>query len=113
MMKQWKQCCGRLVIISLVSFAPALAADQSEPLDLSLAEASPYRTTFEFSDDRLGGFERKKMTKDLRVRGWELSDNIYFGQAKVGKKWGLGFVYENGDTIYGLNHRGIQVMKRF
>jgi hypothetical protein len=81
------------------------------PLDLSLASSSS--TSFEFTDQKLGGFERKRMGKDLRIRGWRISNHLYVGQAKVAKKWGLGLVYEVNNTVYGLNHRGLQIMKRF
>ena len=37
------------------------------------------------------------------VRGWQVAKNIYLGQAKVAKKWGLGLVYERGNTVYGIN----------
>jgi len=53
------------------------------------------------------------MGKDLRIRGWRISNHLYVGQAKVAKKWGLGLVYEVNNTVYGLNHRGLQIMKRF
>ena len=95
-----------LVMSMALSAGPTSA---QEPLNLKLDEAP----RFEFEDTKLGGFERKKLSRDLRLRGWEVGNGIYFGQAKVGKKWGLGFVFENGDVVYGLNNRGIQVMKRF
>lgn len=83
------------------------------PLDLSLASSSNASINFEFTDQKLGGFERKRMSKDLRIRGWRITDHLYVGQAKVAKKWGLGLVYEVDNTVYGLNHRGLQITKRF
>lgn len=82
----------------------------SEPLDLSVPETDEHR--FDFQDTRLAGFERRKVTSDLRLRGWDVGNGIYFGQAKVGRKWGVGFLYEDGDTVYGLNNRGLQVVKK-
>ncbi len=97
----------KVLVISLALCAGSVAAQ--EPLDLNIKKLA----RFEFDDARLGGFERKKLSRDVRLRGWQVGNGIYFGQARVAKKWGLGFVYENGDTVYGLNNRGIQVMKRF
>ena len=109
-----KQALSILVITGLLFHASTLQADQeSAPLELSLADISFSSPQFEFTDERLGGFERKKMTKDVRIRGWKVTDRMYVGQAKVAKKWGLGLVYENGNTVYAVNHRGFQVMKRF
>ncbi len=113
MKRKYRTFCASLAIAALLGIATPAVADETDSLDLALVDVSSYTTTFEFSEERLGGFERKKLTRDLKVRGWEVAENVYFGQAKVGKKWGLGFVYEDGDTVYGLNHRGLQVMKRF
>jgi hypothetical protein len=57
--------------------------------------------------------QKLKVTKQLRVRGWEISDNIYFGQTKVGGKWGPGLLIDHDEYVYGINHRGIQVLRRF
>lgn len=59
------------------------------------------------------GLVRFKADKGMRVRGWEVTDNLYFGQAKVGKKWGVGFVWDRGDHYYGLNNQGFSYLKRF
>ena len=65
-----------------------------------------------FHEVKLGGFERRKITSELRVRGWKIG-NALVGQTKVAGHWGLGFVLQQGATTYGVNHRGIQVMRRF
>lgn len=59
------------------------------------------------------GLVRFKVDKTLRVRGWQVGKNIYFGQAKVGKKWGLGLVVDRGNHYYGINHRGLSYLKKF
>ena len=69
--------------------------------------------SLEFNDFKSSGFERRKLTDQLRVRGWQVGRNTYFGQARVDDRWGLGFVVDRGDTIYGINHHGIQVLKKF
>lgn len=59
------------------------------------------------------GLVRFKAAKTMRVRGWQVGSNIYFGQAKVGKKWGLGLVIDRGDHYYGINNRGLSYLKKF
>lgn len=59
------------------------------------------------------GLVRFKADKRMRVRGWEVMDNIYFGQAKVGRKWGVGLVVDRGTHYYGLNNRGVSFLKKF
>lgn len=114
---------GKLVDMKIhrfASFAPclilvlwcqsSLAADEvtrSPELNLSAPVA------YDFVNENSAGLYRKKLSSDFRIRGWEIADSLYFGQAKVGNKWGLGMVFQSGDTAYGINHRGIQVMKRF
>lgn len=49
----------------------------------------------------------------MRVRGMEIGDRMYFGQAKVGGQWGLGIVIDRGEYAYGANNRGLSIMKRF
>jgi hypothetical protein len=46
------------------------------------------------------------------IRGWQLGDGVYFGQAKVGKKWGVGVIVDRGQYVYGINNRGIQLLRR-
>jgi len=60
-----------------------------------------------------GNISKYKMSKDLRIRGWQFSDKVYFGQAKVGKKWGIGVIVDRGQYVYGINNQGIQVLRRF
>jgi len=59
------------------------------------------------------GLVRFKADKTLRIRGWEISQNVYFGQAKIGKKWGVGLVVDRGSHYYGLNNHGISYLKKF
>lgn len=98
-----------LVFIALLGFTAYSMA--TEPQQLKLEPRNI--TTFEFDDSLPIGLERKRFADSIRVRGWQVGSNVYFGQTKVGKKWGLGVAVERGDTVYGLNHRGIQVLKRF
>ena len=76
---------------------------------VSVQRVSP---VIDFQDQRLSGLTYLKATSELRVRGWEIRDNFYFGQTKVGNKWGLGILIERDSFVYGINNRGIQILKR-
>jgi len=92
-----------------------LAAEEVRGIESSGRQALEMSlpATYNFVNELPTGFYRKKLSSDFRIRGWEISDSLYLGQAKVGDKWGLGMVFQNGNTAYGINHRGIQVMKSF
>jgi hypothetical protein len=54
-----------------------------------------------------------KFSKNLKVRGFQISEGVYFGQAKVAGKYGLGFVVDKKVYSWGVNNRGISIAKRF
>jgi len=98
-----------LIAVSFLTLSTNIIAEE---LDFYQLDRAP-GMQLQFDDMKLGGFERYKLNNKMRVRGWQFGEKTYIGQTKVGKKWGLGFVFENGDTVYGVNHRGIQIMRRF
>ncbi len=108
------------LLLGLLILAGTSGAAAEENLHVSLStlktleaqEAQEAQSAFAISNSRLKGIERRRYSGSLRVRGWAIADSVYFGQAKVANQWGLGFVYENKDTYYGVNHRGIHVMRR-
>ncbi len=103
-----------LAACSLVLLTPDLRADESDRVfDFSAREDTAISTVYEFDGDPALGFERKNIAKNLRIRGWEISNRLYVGQAKVANKWGIGLVYDHGATVFGINHRGLQILKRF
>jgi len=53
------------------------------------------------------GLQRLKIDKSMRVRGWEIKDNLYFGQTRVGSKWGVGMMMNDGNFAYGVNNKGV------
>lgn len=85
----------------------------ADSLELTLSESDLASFEYEFEERTLGGFERLKVGDGIRVRGWQVGAHTHFGQTKVNDKWGLGFVYQNGNTSYGVNHRGIEFNRRF
>ena len=52
-------------------------------------------------------------TKSLKVTGFKLAEGVYMGHAKVGGKYGLGVVVKRKTFSWGINNRGISIMKRF
>lgn len=91
---------------------PPVLASYSAPDYMSLYD-DPSEISLKSNKNYPLGLTRFKADKGMRVRGWEIRDNIYFGQAKVGKKWGLGLVVDRGTHYYGINNRGVSFLKKF
>lgn len=99
------------MIVAIVSLVMSAGSFAEELVTWQLATASPAQ--YQFDTSAVAGLESRKITSEFRIRGFEVASNVYVGQTKVADSWGLGVVYERGDTYFGMNHRGIQVMKRF
>ena len=54
-----------------------------------------------------------KVKKHMKVRGFEVSENIYFGQTKIAKEWGYGLVIDKGSYAYGISNQGAAFYKEF
>ncbi len=85
--------------------APQAAADEELQL-LPQTEVFRFNTEDKF-------FEKRKYSEDFRIKGWEVSENVYFGEAKVAGRKGPGLVVEQGNLSWGFNHRGAEVLFRF
>lgn len=79
---------------TMVAISPVMA---NEKLDVKYSKSIK---AFEFS-------------KSLKVRGFEVSDGVYMGQAKVGGKYGFGVVVDRKNFSWGVNNRGLSISKRF
>lgn len=53
------------------------------------------------------GYQQVKLDKSMRIRGWKIKDQLYVGQARVGKQWGLGVMMTQGNFTYGWNNKGV------
>ena len=93
----------------LLAISIDVPAEELDTLNLLPVRAS---LNLNFEQMKAGGFERRKISKDFRIRGWQIGQNTYFGQTKVDDHWGVGFVFEKGDIAYGMNHRGIQFTRK-
>ncbi|MEE8060052.1 MAG: hypothetical protein V3T17_19800 [Pseudomonadales bacterium] len=92
-----KQVC-KLVLMSFVSaILNSQAAQASEELTLKYGKT----------------IKVMKFSKNLKIRGFEIAQGVYIGQAKVAGKYGFGVVVDKKDFSWGINHRGISILKRF
>ena len=100
-------CCVSGSCLAESAASPMLTA----PLDLSFtAVPSPVFDAGTFDASRMA---RLRYHPQLRVNGWQLGSHTYVGQARVGGQWGLGLLIDRGDNVFGVNHRGVQWLKRF
>ena len=58
-------------------------------------------------------FESIKYGRGLKVKGWRLSEGVYFGGVKVDGEYGPGVVFDKGAYVWGFNHERIQFRLRF
>ena len=108
------------IILSLLAMTTIATA---EPLLLSTQglDTAGEMQTINFSSDRTtlaatpaaNSFEQHRFSDNLRVRGWQVAQNLYFGQAKVADKWGIGLLLKKDSIVYGVNHRGLQITRQF
>ncbi|MBK9130757.1 MAG: hypothetical protein IPM20_03810 [Gammaproteobacteria bacterium] len=56
---------------------------------------------------------RYSVDNNFKVRGWKLSPEIYFGNAKINGEWGVGLLVDKGGYAYGINNTQASFMWRF
>lgn len=72
----------------------------------------PDTEVFQFNtEDKF--YDKRTYTDSFRMKGIEISPNIYFGEAKIGGEKGPGFVIEKGDWYWGFNHQGAEILLKF
>jgi hypothetical protein len=106
-----------LWVLAMASTATA------EPLVLSTLGSNPMTDVqaINFSSEQssfdtalsANTFERHRFSDNLRVRGWRVAQDLYFGQAKVADRWGIGLLLKKDKVVYGVNHRGVQITRQF
>jgi hypothetical protein len=52
-------------------------------------------------------WESVKFSDDLRIKGWQVGDGVYFGSAKIAGENGPGLIFEQEGYSWGFNHQGI------
>lgn len=95
------------------SATDALAAD---PGDFSPMMSGNHDVRFEFKRPELAGFETDRLRnrlQSIQVRGWHVAHSAWFGQTRIAHHSGVGLVVQNGNTVYQLNNRGLQITKYF
>lgn len=117
---QCSTVCAAAVLCAALQAHPALAQDDSSksaPGSINSYNASDYdllppTEAFRFnSSDEF--YQKHRFSDDLRVKGVEIGDRIYFGEARVAGERGIGFVMKRGDFYWGVNYRGAELLFRF
>ncbi len=88
---------------------PLAVAPMVSDLDLQLlpqTEAFRFNTEDEF-------YEKRRYSESFRIKGVEISNGVYFGEARVAGRKGPGIVVERGEFSWGFNHRGAELLFRF
>ena len=99
----------RLVGVQLLVITAlfALPSQAGEGLDLL-----PRTETFRLNtQDKF--YETRKYSKNFKIKGWLVYEDIYFGQAKIAGENGPGLVIEKEDYSWGFNHRGAELLIKF
>lgn len=59
------------------------------------------------------GVYKYKFNSSFSLRGWRLSQNVYFGQTKAFGTTRYGLLIDKGDYAYGLMNQQISILKNF
>ena len=113
-------------LLTLVLFLSDASADAQGNLDTSplwltsfpaQSEFAPAQKSIsselQFRDEKVANLRQIKLTSELRIRGWKISDKFYVGHTKVANRWGVGVLVEHRGLVFGVNNRGVQILKRF
>lgn len=99
-----KQSFSRTLLVA----AGVMFALQSQALDLTL---DPDELQPEGPRD---AFIAKSFTAGTQIRGYAITEAVYFGQSKVAGEYGVGFVVDRDDNVsLGISHRGVSITKVF
>jgi len=79
----------------------------------SVSFQGPTSPDMQFRDGSIGNLKYLRLTKELRIRGWKVRENVYVGHTKVANRWGLGVLVKHRGVVYGINNRGLQILKQF
>jgi hypothetical protein len=93
-----KKQLGKLLLISMLGAVTASNA----------AEAAEDPDVKQFKSVKVLQFSDK-----LKIRGFEIADSVYMGQAKVAGKYGFGFVVDRKSYAWGISNRGVSIHKSF
>ena len=93
-----------LAMAAFMAFSQPLMATEE------LAEQQPNAQTL---DLKFSSIQSKTYDQNLKVRGIKLGSKMYLGHAKVAGRNGFGFMVEEENFSWGVNHRGIAISKRF
>ena len=100
---------GRLVGVQLLVIMGLYALPSQAQGELDLL---PPTETFRFNSENKF-YETRKYSRDFKIKGWQIYENIYFGQAKIAGENGPGLVIEKEGYSWGFNHRGAELLIKF
>jgi hypothetical protein len=80
--------------------------------DTAVPDLLPDTEVFRFeSRDRF--YDSRRYSEDFGMKGVEIGDGVYFGEARIAGEKGPGFVVEQGHWYWGFNHQGAEVLLKF
>lgn len=57
--------------------------------------------------------DKRRYSDDFRMKGIEISPNIFFGEARIAGEKGPGIVVEREGWYWGFNHQGAEILFKF
>ncbi|HHH35996.1 MAG TPA: hypothetical protein ENK48_04105 [Gammaproteobacteria bacterium] len=78
-------------------------------------QAEPLSTAPLVKGNDLGSFTpmKYKFNRSLALKGWQVSDSLYLGSAKIADESGPGLVLDRGSYAYAINHKRVSFIMRF
>jgi hypothetical protein len=100
---------GRLVAVQSLVIVGLYALPSQAQGELDLL---PPTETFQFNtEDKF--YETRKYSRNFKIKGWLVYEDIYFGQAKIAGENGPGLVIEKEGYSWGFNHQGAELLIKF
>ncbi|MEP5762998.1 MAG: hypothetical protein ABJ308_00320 [Halieaceae bacterium] len=94
-----------LMVMVMGLIAPQVAAEENLNL-LPQTEVFRFNTQDKF-------YETRRYSKKFKIKGIEVSEQVYFGEARVAGRKGPGFTFEGQGYSWGFNHRGAELLIKF
>ena len=58
-------------------------------------------------------YDKRRYSDDFRMKGIEISPNVFFGEARIAGEKGPGIVVEQDGWFWGFNHQGAEILLKF
>ncbi len=100
-MKAFESLKKQTSLLALISLFSAVLSSQTA------------QATEEIKLKYLDSIKVMEFSKDMKLRGFQLGQGVYMGQAKIAGKYGFGVVVDRKSYSWGINNRGIAIQKSF